>query len=66
MSLKMACTSPFLLALPWMATPPAVIGFASCLATPPAVIGLASCLVLMLDGPACNLLKREEAVRSSF
>ena len=42
------CSSPLLLALPWMATPPAVIDLASCLATPPAVIdfvaALPSCL----------------------
>jgi hypothetical protein len=32
---------PLLLALPWTATPPAVIELASCLATPPAVVDLA-------------------------
>ncbi len=37
-----ACSSPLLLALPWMATPPAAIGLASCLATPPAVVDFAA------------------------
>jgi hypothetical protein len=45
-------------ALPWMATPPAVIELASCLATPPAVIDLRLSSP-HVGGPICNFCKKE-------
>ena len=52
------CSSPLLLALPWMATPPAVIELASCLATPPALVEFAGCPDLLSVDRSVTFVKK--------